>query len=59
MRCVLGRVSTFGTLAVKARHCSHCFQVLLSQLGCWLFFCLFSAPASLQQIHCPSLQNSI
>ncbi|AUU12914.1 hypothetical protein MC53_002440 [Proteus mirabilis] len=26
----------------RARHCSHCFQYYFtSQLGCWLFFCLY------------------
>ncbi|MBN7123757.1 hypothetical protein BSU01_18900 [Erwinia billingiae] len=44
----------------KARHCSHCFQVLFSQLGCWLFFCLpFTSTAIQRQIVCLTALDSI
>ncbi|RTF27589.1 hypothetical protein EI540_04305 [Serratia marcescens subsp. marcescens ATCC 13880] len=43
----------------KARHCSHCFQCLLSQLGCWLFFALFSAVSAFNKSAAHQLFHSI
>ncbi len=39
------RIKSLGVHIMKARHCSHCFQCLLSQPGAG-FFCLFLTPFS-------------
>ncbi|MBO1551558.1 hypothetical protein [Yersinia pseudotuberculosis] len=46
------RIKSLGVHIMKARHCSHCFQCLLSQPGAGFFFFAFFSPRSLLACLC-------